>query len=90
MGVALNIMVQSAFDRWVTKNGGEAQTSLFTGDSNHDGVADGLVWLFGAETPSAKATSLLPVADPNNGALSVNFRYLTAAKRGSYALRLQH
>ena len=86
--VALNIPVLSAFDGWVAANGGSTET--FTGDANQDGVADGVAWLLGAQAPSTKATGLLPVASPNNGALSMSFRYLSAAKRGSYVLRVQH
>lgn len=75
----------SAFETWA-----DGASLTFAGDSNGDGVADGLAWLLGAEVSSANASGLQPVAHHNNGAFSVSFRYLVAAKRGSSTLRLQH
>ena len=62
----------------------------FTGDSNSDGVADGLAWLLGADSPSAAATGLLPTASGNNGDLTLSFKLRKSASRGSSLLKLQY
>lgn len=65
-------------------------TPSFTQDSNADGLADGLAWLLGAETPASNASALLPFPLNDSGRLSVTFNGLTPANRGSFAMRLQH
>jgi hypothetical protein len=67
-----------------------ADESSFTQDSNADGVADGLAWMLGAETPGTNASLLLPLPRSENQAFSVTFHYLVPAERGSYSMRLQH
>lgn len=85
----LIIAWQSAFDQWVAENGGQGQGITFSSDANGDALADGLAWLLGAESPSQNARDLLPAPLHENGAFSIAFYYLVAARRGSATLRLQ-
>lgn len=64
--------------------------SSFLIDYNRDSIADGLAWLLGAETPTANATTLLPLPSRENDRLTMTFRYRSASARGIYSLRLQH
>jgi uncharacterized repeat protein (TIGR02543 family) len=83
----LDLTVQSAFDGWVTDAGG-AQT--FTGDANHDGVANGLAWLLTAVSPTAPASTLLPAVGFNNGDLRATFMLLSPTHRGSAVAKVQY
>jgi hypothetical protein len=62
----------------------------FDGDSNNDGVANGMAWLLGAGTPQAAAGGLLPTATRDGTALVFSFRCLKSSARGGTALHLQH
>jgi hypothetical protein len=64
--------------------------AAFAGDSNNDGVANGLAWLLGAADPSANATSLLPKPARESGKLVLTFRCLKTALRGAAVLKLQY
>jgi hypothetical protein len=61
----------------------------FGGDSNHDGVTDGLAWLLGAANPSANASALLPVPNHEADKLVLIFRCLKTANRGAAVLGIQ-
>jgi len=80
----VSVTVKTAFAGWA----GEGKT--FMGDSNGDGLADGIAWLLGATTPDQNATDVVPPAVVKNGDLEVNFRCLRTGKRGSAVLRLQY
>ena len=80
----VNVTVQTFFESWA----GEGVT--FAGDSNSDGVADGLAWLLGAESPSSAAIGLLPTVSGNNGDLTLSFKQRKPGSRGSSLLKLQY
>jgi autotransporter-associated beta strand protein len=71
------------YDSW---SGGAA----FDGDSNNDGVANGLVWLLGATQPTSSGSALLPVVTQSGGGLVLTFDCLSAANRGSSLLSVQY
>ncbi len=75
----------SPFEIWA--GGGEV---TFTGDTNGDGVPNGLAWLLGAADPAENATARMPSATVTNGALEVNFKMLTEANRDGAGLELQY
>jgi hypothetical protein len=86
----LNITVQPApdpFGAWAASGSGGAVT--FDGDTNRDGVKDGLAWLLGASDPDADARGLLPPAETDNGDLVFSFRFLKPEARGNETLALQ-
>lgn len=84
----LNIIVQTAFESWIADGGGGGIT--FEGDSNGDGVADGIAWLLGATAPAEKANALLPSVAENNADLTLSFKYLKSSARGTAVLKLQY
>ena len=77
-----------AFNDWVAANGGGDIT--FTGDSNGDGVADGMSWLLGAETPSENAKGLLPQMAENGGTMDLNFKMRNVDSRGTAVLSVEY
>ena len=63
----------------------------FDGDSNSDGVQNGLAWLLGAANPTANANGLLPVPTAETGgSLKMTFNMLNAASRGTSTVEVQH
>jgi hypothetical protein len=62
----------------------------FDGDSNNDGVDNGMAWLLGAIDPNANASSLTPVVSQTSGGLVLEFTCLKAANRGASVLKLQY
>jgi hypothetical protein len=80
----VNVTVQTAFESWA----GDGVT--FTGDSNNDGVADGLAWLLGADDPAENASGLLPDSIVENGSLETTFKMLNQARRGGAVLNIQY
>jgi uncharacterized repeat protein (TIGR02543 family) len=81
---SVNVTVLTVFNGW--SGAGKA----FNGDSNGDGVADGLAWLLGSTTLGQNATTLLPPATVSSGKLTVGFKCLNASKRGGAVLKLQY
>jgi autotransporter-associated beta strand protein len=81
--INLNGTGQTPYDAW---SGGDP----FGGDANGDGVKNGLAWLLGATDPNANALGLLPKASESGGNLVLEFNCLSAAKRGTAVLNLQH
>ena len=77
------LTVDGAYETW---SGGAA----FAGDSNNDGIANGLAWLLGAADPSAAATGLLPELTNDGGKLVLTFRCLKTANRGAAVLKVQY
>ena len=77
-----------AFNQWATNGDGE-EGITFTGDSNADGVADGMSWLLGADDPSHNANGLLPQAAETTGNLVLTFKMLNSSSRGTAILRLE-
>ena len=80
----VNVTVKTAFEGWA----GDGVT--FTGDANHDGVADGMAWLLGVGGPTVNAGAMQPVATANQGVLEAVFTMLTPSKRGAAVLKLQY
>jgi hypothetical protein len=78
-----------AFNDWTTAGGGGGVT--FTGDSNSDGLADGMAWLLGSQNPTHRSNELLPqqTAEPD-GDLRLTFKMLNSSQRGTAVLRLEH
>lgn len=71
----INITSTGLYQTW-------AGAAPFNGDSNSDGVPNGLAWIFGAIGPNANAVSLLPTIDrtsDQDGKLLFIFRRITAA-----------
>jgi hypothetical protein len=64
----------------------------FEGDTNGDGVQDGLAFLLGAATPDvdANAAGLLPTVAETAGGLELSFSCLPTADRGTAKLYVQH
>jgi hypothetical protein len=85
-GVVDNVSVQksslaappapSAFDTWLGGAG-----AGFNGDSNGDGISDGLAWVFGAGGPTSNTSSLAPTIDNSSepAYMKFNYRRLDAA-----------
>ena len=74
------------FDSWAATGSGVTPG----GDTNNDGIADGLGWLLGASSPAESATDLVPDATVNSDGLVLNFQMLNTASRGSATLGLQY
>jgi uncharacterized repeat protein (TIGR02543 family) len=75
----------SPFETWA--GGGDI---TFNGDSNVDGIADGLAWLLGAGNPAENANALMPQAGASDGDLTLTFNLLKPANRGSATLGIQY
>lgn len=86
--VTLYARWQSPFEAWAIANGTGNET--FEGDSNGDGIADGLAWLLGAAAPASNGRALLPTTSENSGNLAITFKQRKAASRGTALLKLQH
>lgn len=63
--------------------------AAFDGDSNGDGVSNGLAFLLGAADPDVDARGLLPTAVEDAGTLVLNFSMRDAGSRGSAALFIE-
>jgi hypothetical protein len=81
----VNVTVLTLFANWA-----EDDEIAFNGDANSDGIADGMAWLLGAESPAAVATSMLPSATTNTGMLEIRFSMRNQAARGAAVLALQY
>ena len=78
----------SPFDTWAAT--GSMGTVTFKGDTNADGVEDGMAFLLGASSPDVDANGLLPTLSENDGALVLSFSMLNAANRGLATFSTQH
>ncbi|WP_165788832.1 InlB B-repeat-containing protein [Rubritalea profundi] len=74
----------TAFETW-TEGG-----LLFSGDTNNDGISNGLAWLLGAGNSSETALNLLPEGSESSGNLVMTFNCLNAANRGSAVMSIQY
>jgi len=81
-----DVVAPAPFEEWSAGDSGVT----FSGDANGDGLADGLAWLLGADSPDQTAAGLRPVAQSNNGDLVVTFRALQSSARGTAMLKLQY
>jgi hypothetical protein len=79
----VDVTVLTEFEGWA---GGE---TTFSGDSNDDGLPDGLAWLLGAADPDQNASALLPVVGRVGGNMVMGFQCLKASKRDSSVISLQ-
>jgi autotransporter-associated beta strand protein len=77
------IQIKDPYDTWAA--GGQ-----FDGDTNGDGIANGLAWLLGAFDVNEDATSLLPVAEETSGALKLSFTTLNSTGRGTASVKVQY
>lgn len=81
----------SPYDEWfATANLGQWIDASFNGDSNSDGMANGLSWLLGATSPQQNGNPFLPQATSSSGNLSLSFKMLKNTKRGTAVLSLQY
>lgn len=78
----------SPFDTWAGT--GTLGPVTFGGDTNGDGVQDGLAFLLGAANPDDIALGLLPTVTETAGGLVLTFDMLDAASRGTAALSVEH
>ena len=78
----------AGFDTWAAT--GTLGPVSFNGDTNTDGVRDGLAFLLGADNPDDDATGLLPTVTESGGDLVLEFDCLASADRGVAVLNLQH
>jgi hypothetical protein len=62
----------------------------FNGDTNGDGVQDGLAFLLGAANPDDNALGLLPTVTETSGGLVMAFDMLDSASRGTATLSVEH
>ncbi len=96
------IRIATAFDEAVNGTGGGASPfetwadlgSLgpvtFDGDTNGDGVRDGLAFLLGVVNPDDSALGLLPTTSEIGGDLVMSFTCLATADRGTATLNLEY
>jgi len=87
----------SAYGTWASAHGltgsaGSGTDPAFDADPNHDGVANGLVWLIGGPTgdPLANSSSILPAAADDGGKLVLTFKCLKSASRGTANLYVEY
>jgi hypothetical protein len=79
----------TAFENWADT--GTLGTVTFDGDTNNDGVRDGMAFLLGAANPDDDATGLLPtVSEDGSGGLVMTFSCLPVADRGDAKLHVEH
>jgi autotransporter-associated beta strand protein len=78
----------TAFDTW--KVLGTLGPVTFDGDTNGDGVKDGLAFLLGAANPDDDAIGRLPTVTESGGDLILTFNCLTVAARGTATLKVAH
>jgi hypothetical protein len=62
----------------------------FDGDTNGDGVKDGLAFLLGVVNPDNSALGLLPTTSETGGNLVMSFTCLATADRGTATLNLEY
>lgn len=82
----------SPFSLWIAASAGvpSGQTG-FADDPNHDGVANGLAWILGANSPLNDSQSLMPVATANaGGTLTLTFDCLKPADWGTATLAVDY
>ena len=77
----------SGFDTWKVRDSATGVT--FAGDTNGDGVQDGLAFLLGAANPDVDANGLLPTAVETGGDLVMTFSCLADSARGASVLNLE-
>ncbi len=78
----------SPFDTWAGT--GTLGPVTFGGDTNGDGVQDGLAFLLGAANPDDSALGLLPTVTETGGGLVMTFSMLDSASRGTATLSVEH
>jgi hypothetical protein len=81
--------INTAFEDWAAT--GSLGAVTFDGDTNADGVQDGMAFLLGAANPNDDATALLPsVSKDGSGNLVITFSCLPIADRGDAKLFVKH
>jgi len=79
----------SPFDTWAAT--GTLGPVTFEGDTNGDGVQDGIAFLLGVPNPDDDAKGSLPTASEDGaGGLVLAFNCLPTADRGTAELRIEH
>jgi hypothetical protein len=86
---AFSVTTGTAFEDWAET--GTLGPVSFNGDTNADGVQDGMAFLLGAENPDDNATGRLPTVTRNgSGGLVLTFNCLPIADRGDAKLYVEH
>ena len=79
----------SPFDTWAAT--GTLGLVTFEGDTNGDGVQDGIAFLLGVANPDDNANGNLPtVSEDGSGNMIMEFNCLDGADRGTAELRVAH
>jgi fibronectin-binding autotransporter adhesin len=78
----------SGFAAWATT--GTLGPVTFEGDTNGDGVQDGMAFLLGAMNPDDNASGRLPKVSESGGDLVLTFNCLPIAARGTATLKVAH
>jgi autotransporter-associated beta strand protein len=76
------------FDTWAGT--GTLGPVTFDGDTNADGVQDGIAFLLGVANPDDNANGNLPTESESGGALILTFNCLPSGDRGTAELRVSH
>lgn len=82
------VVVADPFAAWA--GAGTLGSVTFEGDTNGDGVQDGLAFLLGVTNPDDDATGNLPTVTETAGGLQLNFNCLPVDDRGTAKLYVQH
>ena len=78
----------TGFATWATT--GTLGPVTFEGDTNGDGVQDGMAFLLGAINPDDNAIGRLPKVSESGGNLVLSFNCLPVSARGSATLKVAH
>jgi hypothetical protein len=82
----------SPYTIWIASSPGvpSGQTG-FADDPNHDGVANGLAWILGGNTPLSDSRGLMPAPTANaRGTLTLTFDCLNPADWGTATLAVEY
>jgi uncharacterized repeat protein (TIGR02543 family) len=81
----------SAYEVWAESKGfGSGDNIAFNSDADGDGLANGLAWLLDGNQPMANTSSSPHQIEQDNGNISVSFKMLNSANRGSASLIMQY
>ncbi len=91
LGTQVALVSGAPVDPFVTWAGtGTLGPVTFGGDTNGDGVQDGLAFLLGAANPDDNALGLLPTVTETGGGLVMTFSMRDSASRGTATLSVEH
>lgn len=82
---------QASYQQWLEGASLDEEADVtFGGDANGDGIANGMSWLLGSANPQQNGHEFLPQIERNEGGLSLSFKMLNSARRGTAILNLQY